>query len=412
MRDPDRLTPADEANLTLDGVGVYVLTIVGLAGAGGFVRGPRDVDIDALRATLAGRVAGLPRLTRSVVGDAGRRRLVDRGLRIEDHVRAVEPVDGLDGLHRWCAALSTRRLPSDRPLWELLIVPGAHADGVAWVFRIHHALADGGAAVRLFDALFDPDPSAPGAPAPSPAAAVTAHRRHGPAWRQLGTVLRPMRRTALIGPSGTGRRLHVVDVDLPGVAGASHALGATVNDAVLAAIGDGARAALTVLEERIPDTLPVQVPVLLPGGAHRTNQVAAFTARVPLGDVGVAARARALAPATRAGASEVRDRALPWCVGTPAGARVMRRFVARQRVIAVLTTNVRGPDRPRRLCGAPVERVWALPVLAGTVRVGVAAVSYAGRLSVCVLWSEAIADAGAALARRFEDSLAAFAAPG
>lgn len=84
----------------------------------------------------------------------------------------------------------------------------------------------------------------------------------------------------------------------------------------------------------------------------------------------------------------------------------MRWFTARQRMIGLLSTNVRGPVRARRLCGAPVEAAWALPVLAGNVRVAVGALSYAGRISFGVLWSDASGIAGEAFARGMQEALA------
>ncbi|WES65725.1 wax ester/triacylglycerol synthase family O-acyltransferase [Microbacter sp. GSS18] len=404
--DGDALSPADEVNLMLDGIGVYVLTVVGCAGIGGFVRGPDDVDLDALRRHVADRTARLPRLRGTLTGTSGRHRLVDRGLRIADHVRVEGPVDGLAGLHSLCSRLSTEPLPSGRPLWELRIVLGANPTGVAWVFRVHHAIADGRMAARLMDTLFDEEPDA-AASAPRTASHRAAHppTRRGPALRQLSTLVRMMPRTDFVGPSGPGRELRVIVLPLADASRASRALGASVNDVILAAVGEGAREAFAALGEGVPDVLPVSVPVLLPGDDDRTNQVAAFTARIPLDDIGTAERARMLGPRTKAWASEVRDRPLPWFLRTAAGAWIMRNYVARQRVIAVLSTNVRGPARRRRLCGAPIDAVWALPVLAGTVRVGVAVVSYAGTLRVCVLWTGAIGAAGARMAERMESAL-------
>lgn len=390
----------------LDGIGVYVLTVVGCAGIGGFVRGPDDVDLDALRRHVADRTARLPRLRGTLTGTSGRHRLVDRGLRIEDHVRVEAPVDGMAGLQDLCCRLSTEPLPAGRPLWELRIVPGANPAGIAWVFRVHHAIADGRMAARLMDSLFDEEPdAAASAPRSSQQRPTHPPTRRGPAMRQLSTLVRIMPRTGFVGPSGPGRELRVITLPLADVSRASRALGASVNDVILAAVGEGARDAFAALGEAVPDVLPTSVPVLLPGEDDRTNQVAAFTARIPLDDIGTAERARTLGPRTKAWASEVRDRPLPWFLRTAVGGWIMRNYVARQRVIAVLSTNVRGPVRPRRLSGAPVDAVWALPVLAGTVRVGVAVVSYAGSLRVCVLWTDALGAAGARMAERMESAL-------
>ena len=68
-------------------------------------------------------------------------------------------------------------------MWEILLVPGASVDGVGVVLRIHHAIADGMAAVAIAQQLFDRDEgSAPLAAVaataePPPAARAAQHRR-------------------------------------------------------------------------------------------------------------------------------------------------------------------------------------------------------------------------------------------
>ena len=44
---------------------------------------------------------------------------------------------------------ASTQLPRDRPLWELLVVEGLAGDRIAAVVKIHHAVADGSAAVAL-----------------------------------------------------------------------------------------------------------------------------------------------------------------------------------------------------------------------------------------------------------------------
>ncbi|MGB4777814.1 WS/DGAT domain-containing protein, partial [Microbacterium sp.] len=107
-----------------------------------------------------------------------------------------------------------------------------------------------------------------------------------------------------------------------------------------------------------------------------------------------------------------RGRPLPWFVRARAGGRLMRWFLARQRAVGLALSNVRGPATAQRLCGAPVTAAWALPVLSGQSRIGIAAVSYAGRLTVCVLWSDTVGSAGPAFARGMREALEAAVAPG
>jgi hypothetical protein len=62
----------------------------------------------------------------------------------------------------------------------------------------------------------------------------------------------------------------------------------------------------------------------------------------------------------------------------------MVRLARRQRFIALFVTNVRGPTQRLSVAGAPLLEAWPLAQIQGNVRVGVAAMSYAGRLSCSV----------------------------
>ena len=130
----ERLSAADASNVVLDARDqVNVFLMAGALGAGGFVGTDRTLDTDALRAAIAARLADgtadLDRFSQRVARDG-------QGLHWESwppdltrHVRLVDPVDGPVGLAGLCGALMTRPLPPDRPLWELLVVPGASPDG-------------------------------------------------------------------------------------------------------------------------------------------------------------------------------------------------------------------------------------------------------------------------------------------
>ena len=179
----ERLTPADASNVVMDARDqVNVFLMAGTLGVGGFVGEDGGVDLDALRSDLSARLAGvapdLARFSQRVVEDR-------RGLRwqpcrpdLTRHVREVAAVDGRAGLAAACATLMTQPLPLGRPLWELLVVPGAGAEGPGIVLRVHHALADGVGGVRLVQRLFGeevvgqperprPTPTPPAGGAPS-----------------------------------------------------------------------------------------------------------------------------------------------------------------------------------------------------------------------------------------------------
>src|SRR5204862_4593310 len=69
------------------------------------------------------------------------------------------------GLSREVARLFEQRLDRDCPLWKIDVVP-LEGDGAALVWRIHHSLADGTAAMRFARAVLWDEVTA--APRPKP----------------------------------------------------------------------------------------------------------------------------------------------------------------------------------------------------------------------------------------------------
>jgi WS/DGAT/MGAT family acyltransferase len=172
-----------------------------------------------------------------------------------------------------CQDLARVRLDPDRPLWELWLLPGLSEGRVGAFLRLHHALADGTAALAVFAALLDVTAEAPAtaaphwAPTPVPTARELLHdnmrrRRHElaravfglshprttasrarkawPAWREVLTE-QPAPRTSLNRPVGVDRQLALVRARLDLTKEVAHRHHATVNDVVLAAVADGLR---------------------------------------------------------------------------------------------------------------------------------------------------------------------------
>src|SRR5262249_36060011 len=159
---------------------------------------------------------------------------------LTEHIR-VHPVAAPGGqaqLLAACQDLAAQRLDAARPLWELWLLPGLPEHRVGAYLRLHHAVADGAAALAVFGALLDQTPGAPASAAPSftppptpPPGRLRAdtRRRRGadlgrgwpgraprgrttrqarqalPAWREV-LAERPAPRTSLNHPVGTGRR--------------------------------------------------------------------------------------------------------------------------------------------------------------------------------------------------------------
>lgn len=374
---------------------VNVFLVAALLAPGGFLTPDGTADIAALRAVLRERIAELPALRKTAVQAGRRHHWIETTPDVEHHIRAVEPVDGLTGLEDRCAELMGQPLAGDRPLWEILVVPGATAGGLGVVLRIHHAVADGMTAAVIVQRLFDP-----GAPGESPSkqpplrGLAEAPRQHP--WNDPRNTLRRLRtgvyrirktlwgrgvgRTVLLGERSAHHGVAFLNAEIEALEAAARPRGATVNDALLAASAAGFRAALLAAGEPVPAWLPVSEPVALRRRGTAGNQVGVMLVRLPLGEPDPDERLRLIAAQTRDEKLRARDQGTLEFMRGPIGARVMDHLARRQHLVGGFVTNVPGTKGAFLLAGAPVTALWPVAVLAGNVRLGVAAVSYAGNL--------------------------------
>ncbi|MCL8025079.1 WS/DGAT/MGAT family O-acyltransferase [Nocardioides bruguierae] len=114
--------------------------------------------------------------------------LPDRQLDLEHHVRhnALPRPGRYRELFELCSRLHAQRLAWDRPLWESHVIEGLDDGRVAVYTKIHHALIDGVAGMRLLQSVLSPDPEARDVPAPwsqragHPHVDATAEEQTGP----------------------------------------------------------------------------------------------------------------------------------------------------------------------------------------------------------------------------------------
>ena len=413
----ESLSAADASNVILDAVDqVNVFLMAGILAPGGFVGADGRADLERLRAVVAGRLSdsslgGLRRFSQRIGGTKRRPVWEASAPDLALHVREVGRVAGTGGLAALCATLMTTPLPAGRPLWELLVVPGATDAGTGIILRIHHAVADGVAGVRLARQLFDAG-AAPEAPAtPRPPVRQPRSRKSG--WRRFwGSLSRlaamfsvQLGPTVLLGPISTRRGITFGDVALDDISRGARAAGGTVNDGLLAAVAAAAAAALTSAGEPVPDELPASIPVALPDRGNSGNAVGVMMVPLPLNEPDLGARIGRIAQVTTAAKTEAREQGTYELTRSRWGTRVFAFLARRQRFIALFVTNVRGPEQRLSLDGAPLERAWPVTPIQGNVRLGVSAISYAGRLE-CVAHVDAEALDAAAVERALEDELA------
>jgi WS/DGAT/MGAT family acyltransferase len=423
----ERLSTADASNIAIDAPDqVNAFLMAGVLAPGGPVAADGSVDVDALRSALAERVPRAKRLGQRVRREG--RSLVWEPVApdLAHHVRVVEPVDGLAGLESRCAHLIVTPLPPDRPLWELLVVPGVAPARAGLVLRIHHAMADGYAAVRIAEVLFDPldaddaDTAEARLANPETAAPVRPPARRSPLKAQLrmlasgvqrtATMLvRRVPRTVLLGRIGPRRGIGFAEIDLTDLGTGAHAAGATVNDALLVAVVAAAKAALLARGEAVPETLSTSVPVALPARGDSGNAVGVMLVQLPTRETDLAERLGQVAGLTRAAKHDARSRGTFELTRTRIGARLFMRLARHQRLIVTFVSNVPGPRHPLALAGARLERLWPVTALQGNVRLGVTAISYDGLLR-CAVHCDADALDAAVLPSALHDELAKIAA--
>jgi WS/DGAT/MGAT family acyltransferase len=413
----ERLSAADTSNVDLDAADqVNAFLLAGILGVGGFVHADGSCDLDRLRSDLGARLRDPQRALRRLSQRVAER---DRGLVWEAcepdlswHVRLADAIPGRDGLAGLCATLMTRPVPSDRPGWELLVVPGTPVDGVGIVFRAHHAIADGVAGVRLAEALFGS-----GAPGPAPTRATTIPATRRSWWSTVTTGVvrmsamfrRSVPPTVLLGPIGGRRGVGFTEIELAPLAEAARRSGGTLNDALLAAVAAAAAAVLRASGEPVPAVLPASVPVALPERGGSGNAVGVMVAELPTDELDPVVRLGRITAVTRAAKAEARQSGTFEFTRSRWGSRLFAWLARRQRFVALFVTNVRGPSETLSIGGAPLEHAWPLAPIQGNVRLGVAALSYRGRLA-CTVHTDASALDARELSRLVSEELADLAA--
>lgn len=364
----------------------------------------RELDAAGLAAVLRDRVpSGLGRLL--VRRGAGRAWRPDAAFDVARHVteRAC-PAPGDDrALLRVAADVHAQPLPGGRPPWRAVAVTGLTGGRGAVVLVLHHVVADGLGGLATLAALLDGDPpAAPAAPtAPGRAAperTSTAAGRLRAAAVELGRS-RPRAAGGLLGPLSGRLALASAGVPLAPLRDRARAHGATVNDALLAAVG-GVMGALLARRGAPAAHVVVSVAVGAARAQATGNRVGVMPVAVPTGgDRGGRLRAVAAATAARRAGERGASRAIAGPVFRALGVTgLLRVLVRRQRMVDTFCSNLRGPAEEGRLAGRRVTDVVPLGTVSGNVPATFTALSYAGRLTVTVAADPAAVDADEAAA--------------
>lgn len=436
MSNPDRLSGLDSAFLHLEDhstAHMHVASVMVLAG--------EAPSYQALVEHILGRLHLVPRYRqRLAFVPLGQGRPVwtdDPRFNPYYHIRHTalpQPADER-ALQRLAGRIFSQRMDRSKPLWEIWLVQAMAGDRFALIAKTHHALVDGISGVDITTVLFDTAPDAvpasrpptPWAAAPLPGsaklladalleratvpgemargarAALRAPRR---ALRQVRESVQSVTASALPGiedPAphtpfnveiGPHRRYTWVDAELDTFKAIKDSLGGTLNDVVLSvvslALGAHLRAQGFDTEGLV---LKAMVPVSVRADAERGalgNKVAAMWALLPVG----VQDARECYEQVRDSMAKLKSS------GQAVGAEVLTnlagfapptilsqaaRLQARQRYFNLVITNVPGPQFPLYLLGRELVSLYPVVPLARRQALGVAVMSYNGRLGFGLL---------------------------
>lgn len=420
----DRLSSEDVLMLQADRAWPQDIGALVVLDGGALLDPAGRLRIDEARDAIRSRLHLVPRFRQRLHvprrGRGGPLWVDCRELDLAEHVRVrpLPPGSGEAELLVATEELRRDRLDSSRPLWAMWFLPGLVEGRVGLFIRIHHAIADGMAAMAIVAALLDAVPdAAPAAPQPwtparpprerdllvdnvvrrvrgflgtfsflgHPKSTFRAVRAAWPAAREV-LADEPAPCTSLDRLIGPDRSLALVRTQIDAVKAAAHAADATVNDVLLAATAAGLRALLSHRGEPVEGTAArVFVPVSLRRGKPQLqgNLIAQMVVPLPLGAAEPIARLRRIASETAG--RKARSRVpLGKLFRSGIVTKLLLRAVVRQRV-NVGTANIHGPEVPLYLAGARLLEVFPVLNLIGNVGLSVGALSYAGSFAICVV---------------------------
>jgi diacylglycerol O-acyltransferase / wax synthase len=363
----------------------------------------------------------------------GRPRWVDDPhLNLRYHVRSTAlPSPGSEEQLRALAGrVFAQQLDRDKPLWEIWLAEGVEGGRFAVLAKTHHALVDGISGVDIVTVLFDtsPEPAAPPDPGerwlprPLPSRAqllgealVERATIPGEAARTVRAVLRAPRRIAeevrdaAVGvgamawaglnpapqcpynePIGPHRRFTWVRASLDDIKAIKNELGGSVNDVVLSIVAGGLGRHLRRRGRKTDGLeLKAMVPVSVRSDVERGelgNKVAAMMAPLPVWCQEPVARldiVREQMKDLKEGGQAVGAQVLTGMSGfaPPTVMSQAARLMSRQRFFNLVVTNVPGPQFPLYLMGRRMLEPFPMVPLAKNQGVGVAIMSYDGRMN-------------------------------
>jgi diacylglycerol O-acyltransferase len=379
----------------------------------------------------------------------------DETFDLDYHLRrtALPAPGGEHELRALIERVMSTHLDRERPLWEAWIVEGLSGGNWGLISKLHHSMVDGIAGVGVLGRIMDTTPDAPlpelttWLPRPEPSElgllGMALRDRAGAAARMVrgasvaavsprrtvptvltaargmfgyATAVRPVRRSSLVGGLGAARRYRWSVVDLADISAVRAAFGGSPNDVVLAIVTRGFRDLLEARGEELdPRAVHALVPVSVRAAGQRgqtDNRVSAMIAQLPVDVADPVQRLRAVTRHTtalkeskEAVAGELVSELAEFLPTPLVTVSVRTAFAVKQRVMSTVVTNVPGPREPLYLLGRRMLAYYPYVPIADEVRIGVAIVSYDGRLFFGVTADRASVPDADVLVTGIEDGL-------
>jgi WS/DGAT/MGAT family acyltransferase len=428
------LSAQDSSFILLEGPGTHMhVSAVAIFETGALRSSGGGLDIERLREYVDSRLHQMPHYRHRLHFTPIQHHPIwvdDLHFNLHYHVRQTAlPGPGseeqLKDLAGW---ILSQQLDRQKPLWEMWFVEGLEGDRFALISKVHHCMADGITGATLLNALLSSAPDEAIADGPSwepiappgrlelaldeigrtaslPIAALGALRdglrrprktatdiAEGAAaiWQALTAGSRIPSETPFNRPIGTHRRIDWCTLDLAEIKEVKKRLDGTVNDVLLTIATSAMRRFLTKRHVELDDLdLRVVVPVSMRRGAEdgaAANRVSAWFIRLPVAErdplaqfAELKAEARELRKSKAAQGIDLFMRFADWSGSDPLTEWVIR-FASTRRLYNLVVSNVPGPQIPLYLLGARLQVVYPQIPLFVNQGLGIAVMSYCGKV--------------------------------
>lgn len=422
-----RLSPIDASFLQLESPSAHMH--VGWSAIFSPPQGGARPTIEALRERIGGRLPWMPRcrqrLLLSPLGLGEPRWVDDEQFDLRAHVIELSDPGSEISVERFEElrdTLLSEPLDRHRPLWQIALAPRLSNGRIGLVGRLHHAMADGAAALQVAALLLDMDEDEPAAPperwraepAPSTAERAVDPIVHGAGLATRAIVdcaraathprstarsaLRDARRvasvlsqdvlplapeSALNGTLGPRRTLVGYRAELKDLRAVSRSHAGTLNDVALAVVS-GALRTLALERGHPPEPLKAMIPVDV-RRAHEHgglgNHVSMAAVWLPLASVSAEARLEHIRAQTRSFKHAARPEGTRTLLsGVSLLPSVLRGMVVRagssRRGFNLTVSSIPGPRDAIFVLGARLEEIYPVIPIAEEHALSIGMLSY------------------------------------